>query len=121
MGQRETFRRVLHYIRKYWLYLTASIVMASVTVALTLYFPILTGRVIDLVLGPGQVDFGGVFAILKLMAVIAVATGLAQWIMNVCNNKMTYRIVQDIRNEAFRKIEILPLKYIDAQDRKSVV
>ncbi len=121
MGQRETFRRVLHYIKKYWLYLTASIVMASVTVALTLYFPILTGRVIDLVLGPGQVDFGGVFDILKMMAVIAVAIGLAQWIMNVCNNKMTYRIVQDIRNEAFRKIEILPLKYIDAHSYGEVV
>jgi ATP-binding cassette subfamily B protein len=111
----------LHYIKKYWLYLTASIVMASVTVALTLYFPILTGRVIDLVLGPGQVDFGGVFDILKMMAVIAVAIGLAQWIMNVCNNKMTYRIVQDIRNEAFRKIEILPLKYIDAHSYGEVV
>ena len=121
MGQRETFRRVLHYIKKYWLYLTASIVMASVTVALTLYFPILTGRVIDLVLGAGQVDFPGVFAILKQMAVIAAATGLAQWTMNVCNNKMTYRIVQDIRDEAFRRIEILPLKYIDAHSYGEVV
>ena len=121
MGQKETFRRVLHYIKKYWLYLAASIVMASVTVALTLYFPILTGKVIDLVIGPGQVDFGGVFDILKLMVVIAAATGLAQWIMNVCNNKMTYRIVQDIRNEAFRRIEILPLKYIDAHSYGEVV
>ena len=121
MGQKETFRRVLHYIKKYWLYLAASIVMASVTVALTLYFPILTGKVIDLVIGPGQVDFAGVFDILKLMVVIAAATGLAQWIMNVCNNKMTYRIVQDIRNEAFRRIEILPLKYIDAHSYGEVV
>ena len=121
MAQRETFKRVLHYIRKYWLYLAASIVMASVTVALTLYFPILTGRVVDLVIGAGQVDFAGVFAILKQMAVIALATGAAQWIMNVCNNKMTYRIVQDIRNEAFRRIEILPLKYIDAHSYGEVV
>ena len=121
MGQKETFRRVLHYIRKYWLYLAASIVMASVTVALTLYFPILTGKVIDLVIGAGQVDFEGVFAILKQLVLIAVATGAAQWIMNVCNNKMTYRIVQDIRNEAFHRIEILPLKYIDAHSYGEVV
>ena len=80
MGQKETFGRVLRYIKKYWLYLAASIVMASVTVALTLYFPILTGRVIDLVIGAGQVDFGNVFVILRQMAVIAVATGAAQWI-----------------------------------------
>ncbi|MDE6404383.1 MAG: ABC transporter ATP-binding protein, partial [Lachnospiraceae bacterium] len=88
---------------------------------LTLYFPILTGRVIDLVIGVGQVDFDGVLSILKQMAVIAAATGAAQWIMNVCNNKMTYRIVQDIRNEAFRRIEILPLKYIDGHSYGEVV
>ena len=120
-GQKETFGKVLHYIRRYWVYLAASIVMASVTVALTLYFPILTGRVIDLVIDKGKVDFAGVFAILKQMAVIVAVTGAAQWIMNVCNNKMTYRIVQDIRNEAFRKIEILPLKYIDGHSYGEVV
>ena len=121
MGQKETFGKVLHYVRRYWVYLTASIVMASVTVALTLYFPILTGRVIDLVIDKGRVDFFGVFAILKQMAVIVAVTGAAQWIMNVCNNKMTYRIVQDIRNEAFRKIEILPLRYIDGHSYGEVV
>ncbi|MBD5509179.1 MAG: ABC transporter ATP-binding protein [Lachnospiraceae bacterium] len=120
-GQKETFGRVLHYIRRYWVYLAASIVMASVTVALTLYFPILTGRVIDLVIDKGRVDFSGVFAILKQMAVIVAVTSAAQWIMNVCNNKMTYRIVQDIRNEAFRKIEILPLRYIDGHSYGEVV
>ena len=121
MGQKETFGKVLHYIRRYWVYLAASIVMASVTVALTLYFPILTGRVIDLVIEKGRVDFFGVFAILKKMAVIVAVTSAAQWIMNVCNNKMTYRIVQDIRNEAFRKIEILPLRYIDGHSYGEVV
>ena len=120
-GQKETFGKVLHHIRKYWVYLAASIIMASVTVALTLYFPILTGRVIDLILDKGKVDFSGVFAILKQMAVIVAVTSAAQWIMNVCNNKMTYRIVQDIRNEAFRKIEILPLKYIDGHSYGEVV
>ena len=121
MGQKETFGKVLRYIRKYWLYLAVSIVMASVTVALTLYFPILTGRVIDLVIGPKEVDFISVFAILRQMVIVAVLTGGTQWIMNVCNNKMTYRIVEDIRNEAFRRIEILPLKYIDGHSYGEVV
>lgn len=120
-GQRQTLGKVLHYIKKYWFYLAASILMATVTVALTLYLPILTGRVIDLVIGKGQVDYTGVFEILKKMAVIIALTAAAQWIMNVCNNKMTYRIVQDIRNEAFRRIEILPLKYIDAHSYGEVV
>lgn len=120
-GQRQTLGKVLRYIKKYWFYLAASILMATVTVALTLYLPILTGRVIDLVIGKGQVDYTGVFEILKKMAVIIALTAAAQWIMNVCNNKMTYRIVQDIRNEAFRRIEILPLKYIDAHSYGEVV
>lgn len=120
-GQKQTISRVLHYIKKYWFFLAVSIVMAAVTVTLTLYLPILTGRAIDLILDKGQVDFPGVFAILKKMAWIIAATAVAQWIMNVCNNKMTYRIVQDIRNEAFRKIEILPLKYIDAHSYGEIV
>ncbi len=120
-GQRKTLGKVIRYIKKYWFYLAVSIVMASVTVALTLYLPILTGRVIDLVIGVGQVDFAGVFRILRQMAVIIALTAAAQWIMNVCNNKMTYRIVQDIRNEAFQRIEILPLKYIDAHSYGEVV
>lgn len=120
-GQKETFKKVLRYIRKYWIYLAASIVMATVTVALTLYFPILTGKVIDRIIGPKQVDFPVIFGILRQMALVVAFTALAQWIMNVCNNRMTYRIVQDIRNEAFRKIEILPLKYIDGHSYGEVV
>lgn len=120
-GQKETFKKVLRYIRKYWIYLVASIVMATVTVALTLYFPILTGRVIDKIIGPKQVEFAAIFGILRQMAFVVAFTALAQWIMNVCNNRMTYRIVQDIRNEAFRKIEILPLKYIDGHSYGEVV
>ncbi|MBP3476100.1 MAG: ABC transporter ATP-binding protein [Lachnospiraceae bacterium] len=120
-GQKETLGKVLHYIKKYWLYLAVSIIMAAVTVTLTLYLPILTGKAIDLILDKGKVDFAGVFAILKQMAWIIAVTAAAQWMMNVCNNKMTYRIVQDIRNEAFRKIEILPLKYIDAHSYGEVV
>ena len=119
--EKGTLRKVLRYIRKYWLYLVLSVVMAAVTVTLTLYLPILTGQVIDLILDKGRVDFGGVYAILKKMAVVIVVTAAAQWIMNICNNKMTYRIVQDIRDEAFKRIEILPLKYIDEHSYGEVV
>lgn len=121
MGQKETFVKVLRHIKTYWLYLAVSIVMASATVALTLYFPILTGRVIDLVIGPKEVDFTSVFVILRQMVMVAVLTGVTQWIMNECNNRMTYRIVEDIRNDAFRRIEILPLKYIDGHSYGEVV
>ena len=121
ISQKTTLLKVLHYIRKYWIYLVLSIVMAALTVTLTLYLPILTGEVIDLIIDKGMVDFEGVFMILRRMAVVIAVTAAAQWIMNVCNNKMTYRIVQDIRNEAFHKIEILPLKYIDGHSYGEVV
>ncbi len=119
--QKGTLRKVLRYIKKYWVYLALSIVMAALTVTLTLYLPILTGRVIDLIVSKGEVDFDGVFAILRQMAVVIGVTAAAQWIMNICNNKMTYRIVQDIRDEAFKRIEILPLKYIDEHSYGEVV
>ena len=119
--QKGTLRKVLRYIKKYWVYLALSIVMAALTVTLTLYLPILTGRVIDLIVRKGEVDFDGVFAILRQMAVVIGITAAAQWVMNICNNKMTYRIVQDIRDEAFKRIEILPLKYIDEHSYGEVV
>lgn len=120
-GQRETLVKVLRYIRKYWFYLAASLLMAALTVTLTLYLPILTGRVIDLITGKGDVDFPGIFRILRAMGAAIAVTAAAQWIMNVCNNKMAYRIVQDVRNEAFRRIEILPLGYIDGHSYGEVV
>ncbi len=120
-NQKDTLKKVLHYIRKYWVYLALSVIAAGVTVALTLYLPILTGYAIDLILAKGLVDFPGIFAILQKMAVVILITAFAQWLMNVCNNKMTYRIVQDIRNEAFCKLEILPLKYIDGHSYGEIV
>lgn len=119
--QKGTLIKVLRYVKKYWIYLALSIVTATVSVALTLYLPILTGYAIDLIIEKGLVDFPGIIAILKKMAVVIVITALAQWLMNVCNNKMTYRIVQDVRNEAFHKIEILPLKYIDGHSYGEIV
>ena len=84
------------------------------SVALTLYIPKLTGQAVDYIVSEGQVDFPAVFRAMMLqIGVCTLVTALAQWLMNVCNNKMTYQVVRDIRNEAFRKIEILPLKYID--------
>ena len=111
--QKETFFKVLRYMKPYWFYLAFSLVLAAVTVALTLYLPKLTGFAVDRIIEQGRVDFAGILQILKLMAVTILITAAAQWIMNICNNKMTYEIVRDIRNEAFRKIEILPLKYVD--------
>ncbi|HIV92604.1 MAG TPA: ABC transporter ATP-binding protein/permease [Candidatus Eisenbergiella stercoravium] len=111
--QKDTFIKVLKYMKPYWFYLALSLVLAAVTVALTLYLPKLTGFAVDKIIEQGRVDFPGILQILKLMAVTILITAIAQWIMNICNNKMTYEIVRDIRNEAFRKIEILPLKYID--------
>ncbi len=111
--QKETFFKVLKYMKPYWFYLALSLLLAAVTVALTLYLPKLTGFAVDKIIEQGRVDFAGILQILKGMAVTILITAVAQWIMNICNNKMTYEIVRDIRNEAFRKIEILPLKYID--------
>lgn len=119
--QKDTLIKVLRYIKKYWFYLGISVIMATLTVILTLYLPILTGRTIDLIIAEGFVDFAGIMEILLQMAVIIGLTAVVQWIMNVCNNKMTYGIVRDIREEAFKKIEILPLKYIDAHSYGEVV
>ena len=119
--QKSTLKKVMNYIRRYWGYLGLSIVLAAVTVALTLYLPILTGRAVDLIIAKGMVDFSGIFMILKKMAVIIVLTAIAQWIMNACNNKITYNIIRDIRKEAFEKIEKLPLKYIDGHSYGEIV
>ena len=118
---KEVMMKVMRYIKKYRIYIFLSLIFAAVTVALTLYLPILTGDAIDLVLGRGKVDFKGIFDIFKVAAVVILLTSVSQWIMNVCNNKMTFNIVQDIRNEAFNKIENLPLKYIDSQSYGDIV
>lgn len=117
----ETMRKVLRHIRKYWFYFILSLLFAAVTVTLTLYLPILIGEAVDLILAPGQVDFEGIWSLLLIMGVMIGGTALSQWIMNVCNNKITYNTIQDIREEAFRKIEKLPLKYIDSHSYGEVV
>ena len=119
--QLETVRKVLRYMKRYRFFLGVSIFLAAVTVASTLYLPLLIGDAVDCILGPGNVDFPGVFFVLKKMGAVIAVTALAQWLMNVCNNKMTYQIVRDVRNEAFRKIEILPLKFIDGHAHGEIV
>lgn len=114
-------KKVLQHIGKYKFYLLFSIILAAVSVALTLYIPILTGNAVDCIIGAGQVDFAGIFIILKKMAVIILITAAVQWLMNACNNKIAYQVVRDVRQEAFEKLEILPLKYIDSHPHGDIV
>ncbi len=111
---KRTIKKVLHYIGAYRFQLAASIVFAGASVALTLWIPLLIGRAIDCIIDKGQVDFNLIKVYLIKIAIAALATALLQWLMNTVNNKITFEVVRDIRDEAFRKIEILPLGYIDS-------
>lgn len=119
--KKPEIKKVLQYLKKYWFYMILSLILAFVSVVLTLYIPVLTGDAIDYIIGKGQVDFDTMMQILKKMVVVIVITAVAQWLMNVCNNKVTYRVVQDIRTEAFEKLERLPLKYLDAHSYGEIV
>lgn len=114
-SQMTTLKTVLQYIRKYWLLVGLSLILAAVTVVLTLYIPILTGNAVDLLLGKDAVKFDGVFAILKKIGIAMLLTAAAQWVMNTCNNHITYHVVKDIRERAFHRLEELPLKYLDSR------
>ena len=118
---REILKKVLKHIGKYKIFLFFSVALAAVSVILTLYIPILTGQAVDCILGPGAVDFDGILDILKKMAVIIVLTAAVQWVMNTCNNKIAYQVVRDVRDEAFKKLQILPLKYIDGHSHGDIV
>ncbi len=120
-SQKETIKKVLFYIRRYWFFLGLSVVLASVTVASTLYLPLLIGDAVDCIVEAGRVDFAALSGVLWKMGAVIAVTALAQWILNVCNNKMTYQIVRDIRNEAFRKLEILPLGFLDSHPQGEIV
>lgn len=117
----DILKKVLDHIGKYKIFLFFSIVLAAISVILTLYIPILTGQAVDCILGPSAVDFDGILDILKKMAVIIVLTALVQWVMNACNNKIAYQVVRDVRDEAFKKLQILPLKYIDGHSHGDIV
>lgn len=120
-GSARTLKRVLSYIKKYRVSVIFSIVLATVTVALTLYVPVLTGQAVDCILGPGQVDYQMLVQILLKIAVIVLITAAAQWLMNHINNQITYKVVKDIRTKAFNHLEVLPLSYLDRHPAGDVV
>lgn len=116
-----TLKRILTYIKRYRFGVAASILMATVTVALTLYVPVLIGQGVDLILGPGQVDYKGLFRILMKIGILVLITAAAQWLMNHINNVITYRVVKDIRTKAFNHLEVLPLSYLDVHPTGDLV
>ena len=116
-----TLRRVLTYLRGYRTYLALSLLLSLATVILTLWLPVLIGDAIDLILGKDQVDFAGIMEIFKKSVVVICLTALFQWLMNVCNNKMTFGIVRNLRNDAFRHLQRVPFSYLDAQKTGDIV
>ena len=117
----QTVKKVIIRIKKYWVFLILSIIMATITVASSLYVPILVGNAIDYIVGPSNVNFRLIAQILAEIGVVIGTTALSQWIMNICNNKITYHVTRDIRDEAIEKIEHLPLKYIDGHSYGEIV
>lgn len=112
-NNKKTLRRILHYIRPYTALVVLSLLLSALTVGLTLYIPILTGRGVDYIVGEGQVDFAGLMAVITGILLSIAVTAAAQWIMNHINNKITYRIVRDLRVQAFNHLQELPLSYVD--------
>lgn len=119
--QMVTLKKVFRYIKRYIPLLTVALTLSVVTVALTLYFPILTGRAIDLIVGKGQVDFAAIMEIIVKALIVVLGAAIAQWFTNICNNKMTYNVIRDIRADAFYNIEKIPLSYIDSHSHGDIV
>ncbi len=119
--QIATVKRILTYISQYKVWVGLSLILAVITVATTLYAPILVGDGVDLIVAKGLVDFAGLWDILKQVAAVVAVTGLAQWLMNHINNKITYRVVKDIRTRAFDRLEELPLKYVDSHRHGDII
>ena len=119
--RKDTMKQMFQYVKKHSLFVVLSILFAAVSVALTLYVPILIGDAVDLIVAPGRVEFKEIMHILLVIGVCIGITGIAQWIMNICNNRITYHVVHDIRKDAFDKLQILPLKYIDGHARGEIV
>lgn len=117
----SAIKKVWNRVKRYWFYILLSMVMATITVASTLYVPILVGDAIDYIIGPGQVNMAGVMHILSVIGIVVGITAISQWLMNISNNKITYQVTRDIRDEAIQKIEKLPLKYIDGHSYGEIV
>ena len=119
--QKKTLKRVLQYIKKYGILVVLSLIFAAIAVVTTLYLPILTGDAVDLMIGKGNVNFQGLLVIARKMLIIIAVTGIVQWLMNICNNYITYHVVKDIRKDAMEKLQILPLKYLDGHASGDIV
>ena len=117
----DTLKKLFRYAKRYTPLFVLSVLFAAVTVVTTLYLPILTGNAIDYIVAPGKVDFEIIVSLIKKGIVIMAVTAVSQWLMNTCNNKMTYGIVRDVRKDAFDKLEILPLKYVDTHSHGEIV
>ena len=120
-AQPGTMKKVLEYLRPYMGLVALSVLLAAVTVALTLYVPVLIGRAIDLIVGPGQVDMPGILRLILRIAIVVAATAAVQWVVNTINNKITFQVVRDVRAQAFAKLQILPLSYIDSHPTGEIV
>lgn len=121
INKKKTMLKVLGYLKKHWFFVLMSLIFAGLQVGLSLYIPILCGQAIDVMIGKGEVDFSLIFLVMKKIVISMVVAGAAQWIMNICNNRITYHVIQDIRETAFRKIQKLPLKYIDGHSYGDMV
>ncbi|MDY5576590.1 MAG: ABC transporter ATP-binding protein [Lachnospiraceae bacterium] len=119
--KKGTVSKVLGYIKAYNIYVILSLLFAVISVAFTLYVPILVGQAIDCIVGKGKVDFESILYILLKILIVVTITSACQWFMNICNNKITYQVVNDIRKDAFQKIEKLPLKYVDSHSYGEIV
>ena len=120
-GNKKTLKRILLCIRQYKWQVVGSLILALITVALTLYVPILTGQAVDLIIGPGNVDFSALMEILKKIVISVAVTALAQWLMNHINNRITYQVVKDIRTQAFNRLEIVPVSYMDSHPTGDII
>ena len=119
--QMTTLKKLLSYIKKYTPLIILSLIFAAVSSILTLYVPILIGRAVDCIVSAGNVNFAGIFGVIRQIIIVILLTAAAQWLMNICNNRITYQVVRDMRMDAFSKIEILPLKYLDAHSYGELV
>ena len=119
--RKATLRRVLEKIRPYRFFVGCSLIVAAVSVAAQLYIPILCGSAIDLMLGKGRVDFAGVMQIIVQIVAVAILAAFAQWLLSVCNNRITFSVSRDLRNAALRKIQTLPLSYLDSHPSGDIV
>ena len=121
VNQKDILKKILRYIRKYWVFLLLSLVFATISVVGMLYLPIMTGEAVDCVIDKGQVDFDALLPLLKNMAIVIGMTAIAQWMMSLCNNHMTYYVVRDLRSDAFEKMQELPLSYLDGHQTGELV